>query len=206
MNKLILGMAVVAMTVISCNDTAKKNESQQTGDEANNMALGGTYSDMNKKDSTAVAMTDKSVADIAMENDDFSTLEKAVQAAGLEETLQGEGPFTIFAPTNDAFNQLPEGTVDDLLLPENKEKLGNILKYHVVSGEFKADDVVKAIKNNNDKFGINTIQGETLSATLDGNDVILTDSSGNKSKVVMKDVEASNGVIHAIDAVLMPKK
>lgn len=205
MKKLILGIAVVAMTVISCNDTAKNNESQ-IGDQANDMALEGTYSDMNKKDSTAVGTKDKSVADIAMENDDFSTLEKGVQAAGLEETLQGEGPFTIFAPTNDAFNKLPEGTVDDLLLPENNEKLGNILKYHVVSGEFKADDVVKAIKNNNDKFEINTVQGETLTATLDGNDVILTDAAGNKSKVVMTDVEASNGVIHAIDAVLMPKK
>ena len=121
------------------------------------------------------------------------------------ETLNGEGPFTVFAPTNAAFENLPEGTVESLLKPENKNTLTAVLTYHVVAGQFKAADVVKAIKENNGKFSITTVQGGTLIASLSDGKVILTDEKGNNSTVVIADVAASNGVIHAIDTVVMPK-
>ncbi|MDJ0644609.1 MAG: fasciclin domain-containing protein [Flavobacteriaceae bacterium] len=144
------------------------------------------------------------IVEVAVGNADFSTLVAAVKAAGLVETLSGEGPFTVFAPTNAAFGKLPEGTVESLLKPESKDALTGILTYHVVSGKFKAADVVQAIKDNNGSFTVATVQGGSLTASIDGDSVILTDSKGNKSKVVITDVGASNGVIHAIDTVVMP--
>jgi uncharacterized surface protein with fasciclin (FAS1) repeats len=147
---------------------------------------------------------DKTIVEIAVGNENFSTLVAAVKVAGLVETLNSKGPFTVFAPVNDAFAKLPEGTVATLLQPENKATLTAILTYHVVAGEFKAADVVKAIKANNGAFKITTVQGGTLTASLSGANVILTDSKGNKSTVVIADVDASNGVIHAIDTVVMP--
>ena len=145
------------------------------------------------------------IVGVAVSNDNFSTLVAALKAANLVETLSSEGPFTVFAPTNDAFNKLPEGTISTLLKPENKSLLTSILTYHVISGKFVAADVVNAIKSNNGSFSIKTVQGETLIASFKGNDVILTDSKGNVSKIILTDVNASNGVIHAIDSVVMPE-
>lgn len=145
------------------------------------------------------------IVGIATSNDDFSTLAAAVQAAGLVETLNGEGPFTVFAPTNAAFEKLPEGTVAGLLKPESKDALTGILTYHVVPGSIMAADVVAAIQDNNGEFAVKTVQGGMLTASLEGENVILTDAAGNKATVIMTDVDASNGVIHAIDAVVMPK-
>ena len=204
MKKIFLGMAIVALTAMSCNNNAKTNEGETA--EGDQVALSSDTemdNSMTATDSTAMGQT---VADVAMSNDNFSTLTSGVQAAGLGETLQGDGPFTVFAPTNDAFNKLPEGTLNDLTKEENKAKLTSILTYHVVAGEFKAADVVKAINDNNGSYEINTVEGEKITATLDGDNVVLTDASGNKAKVVMTDVDASNGVIHAIDTVLMPSK
>lgn len=147
----------------------------------------------------------KTIVDVAVGNKDFSTLVAAVKAAGLVETLSGEGPFTVFAPTNDAFNKLPKETLEGLLKPEAKEKLTAILTYHVVAGKFDATAVVGAIKENGGKFKVETVQGGTLIASLKGKDVILTDEGGNASKVIITDVEASNGIIHAIDTVVLPK-
>ncbi len=144
------------------------------------------------------------IVDVALSNENFTTLVAAVKAAGLVETLSSEGPFTVFAPVNDAFGKLSEGTVESLLKPENKDQLTAILTYHVVAGKFKANDVVKAIKSNNGKFVIKTVNGEDLTASLKDGKVILTDSKGNVSTVVIADVAASNGVIHAIDTVVMP--
>jgi len=141
---------------------------------------------------------------VAASNKDFSTLVAAVKAADLVATLNSEGPFTVFAPTNTAFSNLPVGTLDSLLKPENKETLQAILTYHVVAGKFKAADVVKAIQDNNGKFEITTVQGGKLIASLKGANVILTDVKGNISTIVITDVEASNGIIHAIDTVVLP--
>ena len=145
------------------------------------------------------------IVGVAVSNENFTTLVAAVKAAGLEETLSGTGPFTVFAPVNSAFDKLPAGTVEGLLKPENKDALTSILTYHVVAGKFTAHDVVKAIEANNGSFTIPTVQGGALIATLRDGSVILTDVNGNSSKVVLTDVAASNGVIHAIDSVVMPK-
>lgn len=148
---------------------------------------------------------DKNIVEVAVGNKNFSTLVAAVKAAGLVETLSGKGPFTVFAPTNAAFDKLPKGTVGTLLKKENKELLTAVLTYHVVAGKFNAKDVVKAINDNNGKFVITTVQGGKLTATLSDGKVILTDVKGNTSTVVIADVKASNGIIHAIDSVVMPK-
>lgn len=142
---------------------------------------------------------------VASGNEQFSTLVAAVQAGGLVETLQGEGPFTVFAPVNAAFEALPEGTLETLLKPENKEQLAGILTYHVVAGEFKAAQVIEAINSNDGAFTIPTVNGAALTASLDGDKVILTDGAGNKATVLVTDVPASNGVIHAIDSVVLPQ-
>jgi uncharacterized surface protein with fasciclin (FAS1) repeats len=144
------------------------------------------------------------IVEVAAGNDAFSTLVTAVTAAGLVETLSGEGPFTVFAPTNDAFAKLPEGTVAGLLTPENKDALTSILTYHVVAGKFEAAAVIQAIQDNNGNFVVNTVQGGQIALSLNGDSVVLTDAKGNKSTVVIADVAASNGVIHAIDTVVMP--
>jgi len=199
MKKLVLSMAVIAsIAFTSCKDN-EKNTSEETMTEEE-IAMETT--DV----STEATMPEQeTIAEIAMGNEDFSTLVTAVMAAGLAETLNSEGPFTVFAPTNAAFDKLPEGTVSTLVEPANKEKLAGILKYHVVSGEYMAADVVKAINDNDGSFTIPTVQGGELTATLEGENVILTDAAGNKSTVIMTDVDASNGVIHAIDAVVMAK-
>jgi uncharacterized surface protein with fasciclin (FAS1) repeats len=145
------------------------------------------------------------IVEVAVSNDNFTTLVAAVKAADLVATLSSEGPFTVFAPVNAAFEKLPEGTVETLLKPENKEMLTAILTYHVVSGEFNAEAVIGAINDNNGKFEIKTVQGEMLTASLVDGKVILTDATGNTATVVMTDVEASNGIIHAIDTVVMSK-
>ena len=135
----------------------------------------------------------KDIVDVAAENGSFNTLVAAAKAAGLVETLKGDGPFTVFAPTDEAFAALPEGTVDMLLKPENKDKLIAVLTYHVVPGKIMASEVMKL-------DSAVTVQGETVMVGIDHGNVMI-----NKAQVVMADVEASNGVIHVIDAVLLPK-
>jgi len=144
------------------------------------------------------------IVGVAAANENFTTLVAAVKAADLVETLSSEGPFTVFAPTNDAFAKLPDGTVETLLKAENKGTLTSILTYHVVAGKFNASDVLGAIKENNGSFKITTVNGETLTASLKDGKVMLKDSKGNWSTIILTDVEASNGVIHAIDTVVMP--
>jgi uncharacterized surface protein with fasciclin (FAS1) repeats len=154
---------------------------------------------------TAVVMQTENIVDVAAGNADFSTLVTAVKAAGLVETLSGEGPFTVFAPNNAAFAKLPSGTVDGLLKPESLDKLKALLTYHVVSGKFDAAAVTDAINSNNGKYTVTTVQGGTIVLSLKDGKVLLTDANGGISTVVLADVAASNGVIHAIDTVVMPK-
>jgi uncharacterized surface protein with fasciclin (FAS1) repeats len=196
MKKLLLSLSVIAMiSFTSCkNNESKESEAKQ--DEA------AMEAETSKEE---VEEAPQTVVEIAVGNENFTTLVTAVKAAELVETLSSEGPFTVFAPTNDAFAKLPEGTVATLVEPENKEQLTGILTYHVVSGKFMAADVVKAIEENEGSFTIPTVQGGELVATLDGENVVITDANGNTSTVVMADVDASNGVIHAIDSVVMPK-
>ena len=147
----------------------------------------------------------KNIIENAVNSKDHTTLVAAVKAAGLVETLSSAGPFTVFAPTNKAFGKLPAGTVETLVKPENKGTLTTILTYHVVAGKMSAADVVAAIKAGNGKAMMKTVQGGTLTASLKGKSVIITDEKGGMSKVTIADVNQSNGVIHVVDTVLMPK-
>ncbi len=146
----------------------------------------------------------KNIIANAVNSKEHTTLVAAVKAAGLVETLQGSGPFTVFAPTNAAFDKLPKGTVETLVKPENKGTLTTILTYHVVAGKFSAKDIAKLIKAGKGKAEIKTVQGGILTASMDGKKLVLTDAKGGKSYVTIADVNQSNGVIHVIDSVVMP--
>lgn len=146
----------------------------------------------------------KDLVDVASSSDQFSTLVTALKTAGLVSTLQSDGPFTVFAPANAAFAKLDNSTLKALLQPENKQLLTEILTYHVVAGNFKAADVVNAVKASGGEFTIETVSGGKLKVTVEGATVLLTDEKGGVSAVTMTDVAASNGTIHVIDTVVMP--
>lgn len=147
----------------------------------------------------------KNIVENAVNSKDHTTLVAAVKAAGLVETLQSKGPFTVFAPTNAAFDKLPKGTVETLLKPENLKLLQTILTYHVVAGKMNSSDIAKAIKAGNGKATLKTVSGGALTAWMKGSNLYLTDENGNSAKVSIADVNQSNGVIHVIDAVVTPK-
>ena len=146
----------------------------------------------------------KTIVENASESADHTTLVAAVKAAGLVETLSGPGPFTVFAPTNAAFEKLPAGAVDGLLKPAAKADLAKVLTYHVVSGNMTAAQLSAAIKSGNGKAELTTVQGAKLTANESGGKITLTDSKGGKSVVTQADVTQSNGVVHVVDTVLMP--
>jgi uncharacterized surface protein with fasciclin (FAS1) repeats len=146
----------------------------------------------------------KNIVENAMNSADHTTLVAAVKAAGLVDTLSGAGPFTVFAPTNAAFEKLPAGTVDTLLKPENKKMLTDVLTYHVIAGKMSAADLAKAIEAGGGSAKLTTVEGGTLTATMSGNTITLTDEKGGKSTVTQGDVMQSNGVIHVVDTILMP--
>ncbi|MCZ2471376.1 fasciclin domain-containing protein [Aquirufa ecclesiirivi] len=146
----------------------------------------------------------KTIVDIAVGSKDHSTLVAALKAADLVSTLQGSGPFTVFAPTNAAFAKLPAGTVDNLLKAENKATLAKVLTYHVIAGNFTAASVLKAIADAKGKLSLKTVSGANLLASLKDGKVILTDEKGGISTIVATDLAAGNGVIHVIDTVVLP--
>ncbi|WP_394729641.1 fasciclin domain-containing protein [Altererythrobacter sp. GH1-8] len=190
MKKLTLALASAAsLAVAACAET----ETQDTmADEAS--------ADMTTNADTAAG----TIVEVAQGNDDFSTLVAAVTAAELGETLSGEGPFTVFAPSNAAFEKLPEGTVKTLTT-EDTETLGTILKYHVVAGNVDAATLTQAITDAGDEgYTVETVGGGTLTAAVVDGKVVLTDATGGTATVTATDVAASNGVIHVIDTVLMP--
>lgn len=152
-----------------------------------------------------VTAQDRNVVEIAKNSGEHTILVRAIIAAELDATLSGEGPFTVFAPTNAAFEKLPKGTLPKLLKEENQAKLGGILKYHVISGAYNATMVMKAIKKGKGKAVLETVQGEDLTFMLDGENVVIMDEAGNKAIITATDLDASNGVVHVIDTVLMPK-
>lgn len=147
----------------------------------------------------------QTVVDVAVGSPAHTTLVAAVQAAGLVETLSGPGPFTVFAPVNDAFAALPAGTVDTLLQPANRAMLTKVLTYHVVAGRVAAADVIALIEAGNGSAAITTVSGDTLTASLRDGSVILTDENGGVATVVTADLAASNGLIHVTDAVSVPQ-
>lgn len=187
-------VAVAGLTVAACSDDDTSNASASEATE--DTATRTTAADDNMQSDTAdEPATDTTIVDIAASNPDFSTLVTAVQAAGLTETLAGPGPYTVFAPTNDAFAKLPAGTVETLLEPANKDQLTSILTYHVVPAAVMAADVTAG--------DVTTVNGATFSVSTDGG-VVISDGQGGTANVVQTDIVASNGVIHVIDAVLLP--
>ncbi len=193
--KLLVGALapVVALGAVACSSSTTASSSGTTA------AAAGTSTTMAAKPGTTMA-DKKDIVATAVGAGSFKTLAAALDAAGLVDTLKGAGPFTVFAPTDDAFAKLPAGTVETLLKPENKAKLATILTYHVVKGNVPASEVVKM-----DGKTVETVAGQTLTIKVAGGKVSLTDATGATVAVVKTDVTASNGVIHVIDGVLMPK-
>lgn len=171
------------------------------------MISGLTFAQMEKTVTVGGApmYPSKNIIQNAVNSKDHTTLVAAVKAAGLVETLQSAGPFTVFAPTNEAFAKLPKGTVESLLKPENLKQLQTILTYHVVAGKWNAADIKKMIKDGNGKAAIKTVSGGTLTAWMKGKTLYITDENGNSSKITIADVNQSNGVIHVVDTVVLPK-
>src|SRR5215204_7663293 len=191
MKKMILGTSVLAITVMAGSTVVS---AQMTMKDENPM-VGG-----------AAMYKTKNIVENAVNSKDHTTLVAAVQAAGLVDALKGAGPFTVFAPTNAAFEMLPAGTVDNLLKPENKATLQTVLKYHVASGKWNAESLMKMIKENNGKATITTLAGGKLYASLDDKGgVWIWDENGGKALVTIANVNQSNGVIHVVDHVLLPK-
>lgn len=216
MNKtlLTLTLAGTVAAMSACGETAsntsvttKVNTANSAMNTANTTANTATApaADENPMVGGAPMLKTKDIIDNAVNSKDHTTLVAAVKAADLVETLKGAGPFTVFAPTNEAFDKLPKGTVDNLVKPENKKTLTGILTYHVVAGNMDAAAIAKGIEEGKGKFTMKTVAGGTLTATMEGKDVIITDEKGGKSKVTIADVKQSNGVIHVVDTVLMPK-
>ena len=147
----------------------------------------------------------KNIVENATNSKDHTTLVAAVKAAGLVPTLESKGPFTVFAPTNEAFDALPAGTVETLLKPENKAKLTSILTYHVVAGKLSSKDLMKMVKEHMGKATLKTVEGENLYVTMNGHHLVITDENGGTAEITIADVNQSNGVIHVINKVLLPK-
>ena len=190
---MIAGSAAALLTACGTSDTETANQTDAP-----------VVQDVTPTDSSDV-MVETNIVEVAQGNPDFSTLVSAIKAADLVETLSGPGPYTVFAPNNAAFDKVGADTLQTLMKPENKAKLAAILKYHVVSGKMTAADITKAINDGGGKAELTTVEGEKLQAMMDGSNVKLTDASGNTSSVILADLAAKNGVIHAIDTVLMPK-
>jgi uncharacterized surface protein with fasciclin (FAS1) repeats len=179
---LLAALAVAALAITSLSAHAQKDPE-----------VGG-----------AAMYPSKTIVENAANSPVHKTLVAAVKAAGLVDTLNSAGPFTVFAPTDDAFAKLPAGTVETLLKPENKDTLVKILTYHVVAGKISSKQLAKMIKEGSGKATLKTVQGEDLTATMSGGKIMLTDAKGGMATVTIADVFQSNGVIHVIDTVLMP--
>lgn len=190
MNKVFAFFVVAIAVAVGANSVSAQYMGK---DKKENPMVGG-----------AAMYKTKNIVENAVNSADHTTLVAAVKAAGLVDTLAGQGPFTVFAPVNSAFEKLPAGTVDTLLMPENKGLLTKILTYHVIAGNFDSKAVAKAIKAGKGKAEFKTVSGGTLYAMMDGNNVVLMDEKGGKSTVTIADVRQSNGVIHVIDSVVMP--
>lgn len=187
---LVAGMMTMGIMV----GTAKNGGMQMSARRSDNPMVGG-----------AAMMKNKDIVDNASNSADHTTLVAAVKAAGLVETLKSKGPFTVFAPTNAAFDKLPAGTVDTLLKSENLGMLKGILTYHVLAGKYDSKAIMKAINKGHGKAMFKTVNGGQLWASMNGSSLILTDEKGGTSMVTIADVMQSNGVIHVVDTVLMPK-
>jgi uncharacterized surface protein with fasciclin (FAS1) repeats len=205
---LMLGAAAAALTA-ACASTAETDTYLSAPAEAAAPAAEMETAEMPAAEATvmvggAAMYPSKNIVENAVNSADHTTLVAAVVAAGLAETLSSPGPFTVFAPVNDAFAALPAGTVDTLLLPENKDALTKVLTAHVVAGDLKAADLIAQATANGGTATLTTVSGDTLTFAVEGGAAVVTDESGGKATVTIADVDQSNGVIHVVDKVLLP--
>jgi uncharacterized surface protein with fasciclin (FAS1) repeats len=200
--KTLGALAILAGLAVPVGVMAQDNKPMDKMDKKS--MSHGTMSKENPMVGGAEMFASKDIVDNAVNSKDHTTLVAAVKAAGLVETLKGKGPFTVFAPTNDAFGKLPAGTVDTLLKPENKGQLKTVLTYHVVPGRVDSAALVQMINAGNGKATLKTVEGGTLTATMSGGNVVITDAKGGTATVTTADVYQKNGVIHVVDSVLLP--
>lgn len=199
---LIILLAVSAFSFTSCEDTKKKEEEkakmeQQEAERQAEMAA----------EEERMEMESNSIAAKAMETDSLSTLVSALQNADLADTFtEDEGPYTVFAPTNSAFEKVDEATMDELMKSENQDQLATVLKYHVVDDEITASDLSQMIEDGEGEASISTMDGAELKVMMEGDNIVLQDENGNKATIIAADIEASNGMVHLIDGVVMKKK
>ncbi len=201
--KMLLIMFALATGIfISCNDN-KKNEQEENAQKEQMEAERQAELQAEKQ---KMEMESNSIAAKAMETDSLSTLVSALQTAEMADLLkESEGPYTVFAPNNSAFSEVDEATLDTLMKPENQQKLGDLLQYHVVEDEITSQELINLINENEGEYTISTMAGAKLTAKIDGENVVLTDEAGNTATIVQPDIDASNGVVHIIDAVVMRK-
>lgn len=199
---IVAGLSAIAFT--SCKDEKKDEQAEKEKMEMQRMEA-EKEAEM-KTNETKMEFESNSVAAKAMATPELSTLVSAMQAAEIAEMMKTEaGPFTVFAPSNDAFAKVPKATLDNLLLPENKADLQKVLNYHVVNGKITHGQLMQSIKDNNGTYKFKTAEGAELTAMMSGEKVVLKDENGTTANVTVVDVDASNGVVHIIDAVLMKK-
>lgn len=204
LRNLFMIAIISAVTFTSCEDKEKKAQEEQDRMEMEQMEA-EKEAEM-KAQEEKMEMESNSIAAKAMATPTLSTLVSALQNAELAQMMkEDKGPFTVFAPTNDAFAKLDKATLDNLMKPENKEQLQGILKYHVVSGKITSSDLAAEIQANDGTFSFSTVEGAELTATMSGDKIILKDGQGKTANIVQADVDASNGVVHVIDAVVMKK-
>jgi len=203
---LLCAAATISLAACGGGDREAEDQTQVADDMAiqNDMPVETNANSSAVMVGGAEMFPNKTIVENASQSADHTTLVSAVKAAGLVETLSGPGPFTVFAPTNAAFDKLPAGTVGTLVKPESKKALTGILTYHVVSGRMTAADLSKAIKQGGGTAKLNTVAGGSLTATESGGTITLKDAKGGTSTVTQGDVMQSNGVIHVVDTVLMP--
>jgi len=203
---VVLALAAAGMLFMSCDDGKKKEAEMQAENEKMEMDANLKLEEEAKMvEMEKMEMRNSSIASKAMASENFSTLVTVLKAAGLAETFMEEGEYTVFAPTNTAFAAVPKKSMDMLLMTENVTTLQNLLKYHVVAGEWKAEAVIKAIADNDNKYTVTTLAGENIVLSVQDGKVMIKDANGNMATVTQADIDASNGVIHGIDKVIMPK-
>ena len=200
MKKIAFTAACAASLLAACSGMT--NEDMADAGRNGGMTMGAMES--TKTVGGAQMYPSKTIVQNAMNSKDHTTLVAAVKAAGQVDTLQGPGPFTVFAPTNMAFDALPAGTVPTLLKPENKATLAKVLTYHVVPGRLDASALASRIRAGGGKAMLRTVEGEPLVASMQGSDIVVTDAKGGAARVTTSDVYQSNGVIHVVDRVLLP--
>lgn len=209
-------LSVFAFT--SCKDDKKKDDMKDTDNmtEMNDSTMDDNDmddinemdndSEMNDKDSDKVIDGNMNLAEVAMASPNHSTLVSALQSSGMVVKLESDGPYTIFAPTNNAFNNLPKGMIENLMKPKNKERLEAVLSYHIVPGNLDTSKLKDLIKNNNNKYQLETAnKGKLMAMMNDNGNVVLKDGTGKEIHIVAADMNGSNGVIHSVDAVMMRK-